>query len=79
MGGMMPAEEPPEVAEEVVRVSPDLRPPEGGANGAPAGPLRLNIHPGMLTEVRVVPFSPAPESHLLDLNKTPILRSHCGT
>ena len=70
MGGMMPAEEPPEVAEEVVRVSPDLRPPEGGANGAPAGPLRLNIHPGMLAAVRVVPFSPAPESHLLDLNNS---------
>jgi receptor protein-tyrosine kinase len=42
----------------------------GGASAAPVGPLRLNIHPGMLHEVRVVPFSPAPESHLLDLNNS---------
>ena len=33
-------------------------------------PVRLNIHPGMLSEVQVVPFSPAPESHLLDLNNS---------
>jgi receptor protein-tyrosine kinase len=42
----------------------------GLAGAGPAGPLRLNIHPGMLTEVRVVPFSPAPESHLLDLGNS---------
>jgi receptor protein-tyrosine kinase len=36
----------------------------------PSGPLRLNIHPSMLAEVQVVPFSPAPESHLLDLNNS---------
>src|SRR5674476_292940 len=70
MGGMMPPEEPPAVPAEVVQVNPDLRPPEGGVNGAaaaaPVGPMRLNIHPGMLHEVQVVPFSPAPESHLLD-------------
>src|SRR4051794_13041615 len=49
-----------------------------GVNGhsspiAPAvasGPMRLNIHPSMLNDVRVVPFSPAPESHLLDLNNS---------
>jgi protein-tyrosine kinase len=29
--------------------------------------VRLNIHPNMLSEVAVVPFSPAPESHLLNL------------
>jgi protein-tyrosine kinase len=33
-------------------------------------PVRLNIHPGMLSEVPVVPFSPAMESHLLDLNNS---------
>src|ERR1022692_4809132 len=33
-------------------------------------PLRLHNPPGMLSEVRVVPFSPAPESHLLDLNNS---------
>ena len=74
MGGMMPPEEPPAVPAEVAQVNPDLRPPEGPVNGAagasPAGPLRLNIHPGMLTEVQVVPFSPAPESHLLDLGNS---------
>lgn len=39
----------------------------GATNGTP---LRLNIHPAMLSEVLVVPFSPAPESHLLDLNNS---------
>jgi receptor protein-tyrosine kinase len=38
---------------------------------AGAGPgVRLNIHPGMLQEVVVVPYQPAPESHLLDLNNS---------
>ena len=32
--------------------------------------VRLNIHPGMLGEVEVVKFEPAPESHLLDLNNS---------
>ena len=35
---------------------------------APA--VRLNIHPGMLADVEVVKFDPAPESHLLDLNNS---------
>ncbi len=74
MGGMMPPEEPSAEPAEVAQVNPDLRPPEGPVNGAPAaapaGPLRLNIHPGMLTAVRVVPFAPAPESHLLDLSNS---------
>src|SRR5579872_4422096 len=33
-------------------------------------PVRLNIHPAALAEVAVVPFQPAPESHLLDLNNS---------
>jgi protein-tyrosine kinase len=33
-------------------------------------PTRLNIHPSLLGEVAVVPFQPAPESHLLDLNNS---------
>ena len=75
MGGMMPPEDPPVFADEVVPVNPDLRPPETQGNGVGAAavssaPLRLNIHPNMLSEVRVVPFSPAPESHLLDLNNS---------
>ena len=73
-GGMMPPDEPPAVPGEAGALSPDLRPPDGPVNGtatAPAvTPLRLNIHPGMLSEVQVVPFSPAPESHLLDLNNS---------
>lgn len=32
--------------------------------------VRLNIHPGMLADVEVVKFDPAPESHLLDLNNS---------
>ncbi len=79
LGGMMPPEEPPVVPAEVMPVNPDLRPPETGLNGAALNggaaaaamaPLRLNIHPSMLGEVQVVPFSPAPESHLLDLNNS---------
>ena len=74
MGGMMPPEEPPADPAEAGSLHPDLRPPDGPAQGGtgtgPVGPLRLNIHPGMLTEVQVVPFSPAPESHLLDLSNS---------
>ncbi|MCX6628513.1 MAG: CpsD/CapB family tyrosine-protein kinase [Candidatus Solibacter sp.] len=75
----MPPEEPPVVSAEVVAanagpLNPDLRQPGGPVNGAPStpsgGPMRLNIHQGMLTQVQVVPFSPAPESHLLDLNNS---------
>ncbi|HUI56243.1 MAG TPA: CpsD/CapB family tyrosine-protein kinase [Bryobacteraceae bacterium] len=32
--------------------------------------VKLNIHPGLLQEVTVLPFQPAPESHLLDLGST---------
>ncbi len=77
MGGMMPPEEPPVVPDQVVAagtLNPDLHLPDGPVNGAatapPVTPMRLNIHPGMLTQVQVVPFSPAPESHLLDLNNS---------
>ena len=74
MGDMMPPEEPLENSAAAVPASADLRSPDGpmngGASAAPAGPLRLNIHPGMLSGVQVVPFSPAPESHLLDLNNS---------
>jgi protein-tyrosine kinase len=36
----------------------------------PAAPVRLNIHAATLAEVAVVPFQPAPESHLLDLSNS---------
>jgi receptor protein-tyrosine kinase len=57
-----------------------LRPAEGShrpefpavtdAMFAPGGPARLNIQPEMLKEVELIPFHPAPESHLLDLNNS---------
>jgi receptor protein-tyrosine kinase len=38
-------------------------------NAPPAPPpVRLNIQPALLSEVAIVPYTPAPESHLLDLN-----------
>jgi protein-tyrosine kinase len=40
----------------------------GGLAAAPA--VRLNLTPAMLSEVTVVPFQPAPESHLLDLSNS---------
>src|ERR1035438_6944707 len=39
-------------------------------NPAAAPGVRLNIHPGMLQEVVMVPYQPAPESHLLDINNS---------
>ena len=79
LGGLMPPEQPPvRPADDAPPPVSDLHPPsEGngthgllGAATAPAGPLRLNIQPNLLTEVMAVPFSPAPESHLLDLNNS---------
>jgi receptor protein-tyrosine kinase len=48
---------------------PEMR-PEPPTAYAPAVPPRLNIHSTMLSQVAVVPFAPAPESHLLDLNNS---------
>ena len=39
-------------------------------NAGAAPGVQLNLHPGMLQEVVVVPYQPAPESHLLDLNNS---------
>jgi protein-tyrosine kinase len=36
----------------------------------PGGPVRLNISASSLSEVALVPFQPAPESHLLDLGSS---------
>jgi receptor protein-tyrosine kinase len=80
MGGLLPNE-----ATVVPADQPPLAPPEfhvpsdvhygEGINGAAASMManagtRLNLHPAMLNEVQVVAFSPAPESHLLDLNNS---------
>jgi protein-tyrosine kinase len=45
-------------------------PPSASLRGAeaPTPPPGLSIGPSLLQEVTVVPFTPAPESHLLDLN-----------
>ena len=51
-------------------------PPASSGNGhslvaAGVAPVvQLAIHPGMLADVALVPFQPAPESHLLDLNNS---------
>jgi receptor protein-tyrosine kinase len=78
---MMPPEEPPVMpdAEEPIpepvyqrRAEPSSNIPVNGAPVAatPGAATRLNIHVNMLNDVEVVPFSPAPESHLLDLNNS---------
>jgi protein-tyrosine kinase len=60
---------PPPPAEDQHRLSPDSTAGNGASQGS-LPPVRLNIHPGMLGEVRMLPFKPAPESHLLDLNNS---------
>jgi protein-tyrosine kinase len=79
MGSLLPAEEPPVLPAEPVAPAHVPEPHHhhaidgvGGLNGTAvaSAPMRLNIHPGMLSEVQVVAFSPAPESHLLDLNNS---------
>src|SRR6266496_3885158 len=47
---------------------PEFLTVNGGNNGAP--PVRLNLQPSMLSDVVTVPYQPAPESHLLDLNQS---------
>jgi protein-tyrosine kinase len=75
MGGLFPSDEQP-VPADGLPLNPDLLPPDAppvdGGPQAPsaATPMRLNIHPNMLADVSVVPFAPAPESHLLDLNNS---------
>jgi protein-tyrosine kinase len=73
--GTTPPEEGTPVPVSTPPISPEVRSTDspafthgpGAVNGVPP---RLNLHPGMLSEVPVVPFSPAPESHLLDLNNS---------
>jgi len=49
----------------LIPAPPDYIPPL-----AAAPPVRLNLQVGMLEEVAAVPYNPAPESHLLDLNNS---------
>jgi protein-tyrosine kinase len=66
-GGLPPDGAPP------ATLPPEPRSPEFlPVNHSPVTlpPIRLNIHPGMLGDAPLVPFQPAPESHLLDLNNS---------
>jgi len=70
-------EAPARAAEPVSRVpEPHAQPrtPEflavRSAAAASAAPVRLDIHPALLPDVPVVPYQPAPESHLLDLSNS---------
>ena len=67
-GEVQPDEAPTVAAPEAVR-TPEYLPVNGPA-AATSAPVRLNIHPGMLGDAPLVPFQPAPESHLLDLNNS---------
>jgi protein-tyrosine kinase len=51
------------------RRAPEFLPINGGV-GTVAPPVHLNLQPQLLNEVRVVAFTPAQESHLLDLNNS---------
>ena len=58
--------------EDMVADGPPDAPPSASMRGAegPAPPPGLSIGPSLLQEVTVVPFTPAPESHLLDLKSS---------
>jgi len=65
-----PVEEPPQRGSRgASHAGSELSPANGPALGA-LPPVWLNLQPAMLSEVRTLPFTPAPESHLLDLNKS---------
>jgi protein-tyrosine kinase len=69
--GGSPEENIPPVSIAVPPLAPEIRSAEPLGQAPTNGvPLRLNIHPNLLSEVAVVPFSPAPESHLLDLTNS---------
>jgi protein-tyrosine kinase len=61
-----PAAAPPPRVEEPRSV--EFIPVNGGPTALP--PIRLNLSAGMLNDVLKVPFQPATESHLLDLNNS---------
>src|ERR1700720_1925449 len=63
-----PPPAPAPVVAEIIPVNGGASQSKGRLAVQPA--IRLNLNPGMLAEVPVAPFSPAPESHLLDLNNS---------
>ncbi len=64
--GLVGEETPPERAAQ--SRTPEFAPVYDSASTVP--PVRLNIQPGMLANAPLVPFQPAPESHLLNLNNS---------
>jgi protein-tyrosine kinase len=66
-GGVPQDDAPPAVLTAEPR-NPEFLQVGSSPNGLP--PVRLNIHAGMLGDAPLVPFQPAPESHLLDLNNS---------
>jgi receptor protein-tyrosine kinase len=60
---------PPEAA--LSTLAAGIRSPETPASDAGAAPpVRANLQPAAIGEAPVVPFQPAPESHLLDINNS---------
>ena len=66
-GAASPEEGSPAPQADQIR-GPEYLPMHAGVVASPAG--RLSLTPAMLAEVSLVPFQPAPESHLLDLNNS---------
>src|ERR1022692_2351118 len=69
VGDVRPDDVPVASVPEPVR-TPEFLPLNGPSAATAAAPVRLNIHPGMLGDAPMVPFNPAPESHLLDLGNS---------
>jgi len=63
--GGLPPDAPQSAAEAGIR-SPET--PSAAAGASPF--LRANLQPAAIGEAPIVPFQPAPESHLLDLNNS---------
>ena len=60
---------PPEASQSAAEAG--IRSPETPSAAAGASPfLRANLQPAAIGEAPIVPFQPAPESHLLDLNNS---------
>ena len=70
MGDLRSVEAPVATAPEPPVRTPEFLPINGPPSPIAVTPVRLNIHPGMLGDAPMVPFQPAPESHLLDLNNS---------
>jgi protein-tyrosine kinase len=65
-GALLNGEEPAEVRADAPRMPEFLQ----VSGGVPASSARLSLDVAALREVQTVPFNPAPESHLLDLNNS---------